>query len=582
MDFFLPLLSDHDVEQAKKRVWNRMEARLPDRGVSPFNEVVKVLKKNKPESSKLQRVMMKERLLDQLPTRNTIPFFLNKRFWATATLSVFVAFFITPVFTLTSGVNASAVNLLEVVQGTVMVNGSPVTEMALLQEGDEVMTNAGAMAHIQLMDDTRITMGPRSEIQLEETNEAITVFHETGRVWTQVVNPLSSVTISFYEGEVVVNQKASFDIQIDEDGLQVQVAENIIALAVYGDDYYDGALNQGMKLSSYDEFVVSDVSVSPEEDVWWDFNESYGETYLSALNETYTQDTLAKVSILPDHPLYFIKAWREVIQEVMTFSDGAKQDLIAQHMELRLNEAQILIEQGKVEEAGTALVAYQEAVEKSLELAGDDDVKSQVEEAQKELFAKLDMDEGTQLLETQLGETSELLLSSDSDKNNLRMASASQKLSRVPGLIASADYEQAYYYLEAYKTESQSILMELESVPLEEREVLISALLAQKLQDLQMLRIIVATPGFDETLDVNSQIIQEMSMMVLTLRERALSRLTDFFASTDYDVDMQYEMYAKLKYDAVLTPEITEQFEAVETALADVTVDPRFLTTDGE
>ena len=88
-------------------------------------------------------------------------------------------------------------------------------------------------------------------------------------------------------------------------------------------------------------------------------------------------------------------------------------------------------------------------------------------------------------------------------------------------------------------------------------------------------------------------------MMVLSLRERALSRLTDFFASTDYNVEMQYEMYAKLKGDTVLTPEITQQFQAVETALEEasekevladieviegpvITVDPRFLTTDDE
>jgi hypothetical protein len=602
MDPFFTLLSDHDIEQAKKRVWNKMEPRLKDRGVSPFGDIVKILKKDKVESSKLQQVMMKERLLDQLPDRNTVPFFLNRRIWATMTLSVFVAFFITPVFTLTSIVNASTVNLLEVVQGDVMVNGMLVDELALLQDGDEIITDAGAMAHIQLMDDTRMTLGPRTEIQIEQSEDAIVIAQSDGRVWTQVVNPSSSdssVKIVFPDGEVIANQKASFDVQVDDEEVRVQVAENLVAMSVQGDVHYEGSLGQGTEMVLTDMLSVAGIDDATQEDVWWDFNESYGDSYLADLNETYTQDTLASVNVLPDHPLYFLKEWRESIQEGIAFTDGAKQELVAQHMEVRLNEAQIFIEQGKYLEAEVALEAYQEAVEKSIELSGEEDVKSQVEEAQKELLAKIDMDAGTQLLADQLDETSELIATSDSEKNELRMASASQKLSRVPGLIEAGDYEQAVYYLEAYREESQSILMELEGISLEEREVLISALLEQKLQDLQMLRVIAATPEFSELVDVDAQIVQEMSMMVLSLRERALSRLTDFFASTDYDVDMQYEMYAKLKDDTVLTPEITEQFEAVETALeeasgeevlADIevieepveTVDPRFLTNDDE
>lgn len=602
MDPFFTLLSDHDIEQAKKRVWNKMEPRLKDRGVSPFSDLVTVLKTDKVESSRLQQVMMKERLLDQLPERNKVAFFLNRRLWATMTLSVFVAFFMTPVFTLTSGVKASSVNLLKVVQGNVMVNGAPVDEVALLQEGDEVMTGAGAMAHIQLLDDTRLTMGPRTEIQIEESSDFISVNQVSGRVWTQVVNPVSaesSVTITFPDGEVVAHQKASFDIQVAEESVQVQVAENFVAMSVYGDVLYEGSLGQGTEMRLTDILTVAGLNDSMESDVWWDFNASYGESYLAQLNEDYTNKTLASVTILPDHPLYFLKEWREYIQEGITFTNGAKQELVVQHMKLRLNEAQILIEQGKIPEAEIALVAYQAAVEKSLELSGGKDVKLQVEEAQKELLAKLDMDEGTQLLEDQLGATSALMADSLIEKNDLRMASASQKLSRVPGLIESGDYEQALYYLEAYKEESRSILMELEEVALEDREELISALLDQKLQDLQMLRVIAATPEFSQMVDVDAQIIEEMSMMVLSLRERALSRLTDFFASTDYNVEMQYEMYAKLKGDTVLTPEITQQFQAVETALEEasekevladieviegpvITVDPRFLTTDDE
>jgi len=601
MDPFSPLLSDHDIEQAKKRVWNRLEARLIDRGVSPFQSVVKTLREDPVESNRLQQVMMKERLLDQLPDRNRLPFFMNRRLWATMTLSVFVAFFTVPVFSITSGVQASAVNLLEVVQGDVLVNGIPVDEVALLQEGDEVMTGIGAMAHVQLVDDTRLTMGPRTEILLKSTDQ-IHIELEEGRVWTQVVNPVSDseVKLSFPDGEVVASQRSSFDVNITGDESIVQVSENLVALHTEGEVKYEGSLGKGSQLTITDEVLVEELPDNLSDDVWWEFNESYGKTYVAQLDEQYDEATLASVSILPDHPLYFLKSWRETVQENITFTEGAKQDLVAQHMELRLNEAQILIEQGKTEEAEEALVAYQDAVEKSIELSGLDSVEEHVEEAQKELLAKLEVDAGTQLLEDQLEETSALVAESASDKNDVRMLSASQKLDRVPGLIELGDLEQALYYLESYKEESMSILMELENVSLEDREVLISNLLEQKMKDLQMLRVIAAMPEFSEMIDVDAQITQELSVMVLSLRERALSRLTEFFTNTDYDVDMQYELYAKLKDDTVLTPELTEQFEAVETALeessqdeviADIdvveevqepTVDPRFLTPEND
>ena len=50
------------------------------------------------------------------------------------------------------------------------------------------------------------------------------------------------------------------------------------------------------------------------------------------------------------------------------------------------------------------------------------------------------------------------------------MLSASQKLQRVPDLIANGDFDQALIDLSDYQTESVSILAQLETVVLEERE----------------------------------------------------------------------------------------------------------------
>ncbi len=596
MKDYIPFLSDHAIKQAKKRVWNKLQSKLPDRDLSPFSGLLSQLRNSVSTSTRLEKVILKERMLDNLPERNKVSFFMNRRIWAGITLSVFVGFFITPVFSL-SVPSALAVNVLKVVQGEVLVNGIVVQDTALIQEGDDIITGKAAMAHIQLSDDTRLTLAPSTEVRLESTKSALRIYQEYGRVWTQVVNPVDrkgAMEIYFDSGSVLANQKSSFDIRINDDEIEVQVAENLIAVSLTKNALYEGTLGQGARLILNDDLQVEAIPESVEKDIWWAFNESYGSKYISDLNDNYRKDRLSGIAILPDNPLYFLKAWREDIQEALTISDEAKKEVLAQHMELRLNEAQMLIEQGKTQEATQALTAYREAVERSLEVSGPEILEDHVEEVKKELLAKIDMDAGSKLLEDQIEQTSELAAGSLSEKNEIRMLSASQKLSRVPSLLEAQDYEQALYYLKAYQKESLSILEQLEEVPIEEREGLVSDLLEQKLQDLQMLRIIAVIPEFKALNDVSidSQIVQEMSMMVLSLRERALQRLSEFFVNTDYDLETQYALYAKLKDETSLKPEIVQQFNAMEDALEDAAneevvvdievMDSRFITQDDE
>ena len=60
----------------------------------------------------------------------------------------------------------------------------------------------------------------------------------------------------------------------------------------------------------------------------------------------------------------------------------------------------------------------------------------------------------------------------------------------VSDLIENGNYDLAMQYLFNYKDESRAILVELGSVPLENRQAVIISLLDQKLPDLQILRIL--------------------------------------------------------------------------------------------
>ena len=59
-------------------------------------------------------------------------------------------------------------NELYVVQGTAMVNGNVIGlgETVYVNEGDRIYTGQGAMAHLYFVDDSRVTMGPNTELQI--------------------------------------------------------------------------------------------------------------------------------------------------------------------------------------------------------------------------------------------------------------------------------------------------------------------------------------------------------------------------------------------------------------------------------
>ncbi len=102
---------------------------------------------------------------------------------------------------------------------------------------------------------------------------------------------------------------------------------------------------------------------------------------------------------------------------------------------------------------------------------------------------------------------------------------------------------------------------------MEDREAVVSALLDQKLEDIQMLRIISSMPEASESMEVDTQILEQMSMMVLSLKEEELTELSEFFESTDYDVSVQHSVYTRLKNNLDLDEELSEQFDTLEAEL---------------
>ncbi len=576
------MLNDAQINDAKKRIWSRLQSKLPERGLSVYQPMLSLLRGQKTPISRLKRVQFKERILDVLPERLPVQVFFTKRLWASASLLLILGVVFTPILQVAPSVSASGSNLLEVVEGEVWVNGNPVENRVLLQTGDRVSTGEDAMAHLYFLDDSRVTMGPGTEVdildtQIDPENRADTqvmLRQESGRLWVQVLNLVSSgsvFTVEFPQGSATVDSRASFDISVDESEgeTRLSVARNLIAVNVNTETVsYEGILGQGAGLRAGEEVFTETLSPEVESDVWWSFNLAYGKSYARQLDESYKQENVDRAVILPGNPLYFLKTFRENIQISLTFSSEAKEELLVQQAENRLNEAQVLLAQGETEAAEEVLQVYSKAVEEALENSDNEGLLALVEETQKGALVNQEVDAGSTLLEEHLVSSSALIPSDISEKTEVQMLSASQKLQRLPDLIANGDFNQALADLSAYQTESVSILAQLETVALEEREAVVSTLLDQKLKDIQILRVIASMPDLYLMVDIDAAILDQLSMMVLSLREKELTELSKFFESTTYNVVLQYDEYSRLRDHTTITPELSQQFEDVEQELS--------------
>lgn len=564
-------MKEPNIQLAKKRIWNRLKSELPERGLSVYQNEIDSLRSqcDVVQISTLKKVQGKEVLLDMLPDRVPVQsLFMSKKVFAFVSLCVLFSVLLVPVLRFSPSVSAMPTNTLSVVEGDVYVNGKLAQGSLDLQVGDKVETGDDAMAHVTFVDDSRLTMGPSTVINIVDAsfdplNTALTkvsVYQEKGRSFSQIVSLIafgSLFEVDFPGGYVVTTQKSSFDLQVNDDVKTVMVARNFVNTVVNsGGDTYSGVVGQGATIVASD---VVESSVLPEDlsgDVWWTFNMAYSKSYARQLDESYKRENVDRALILPGNPLYFLKTFRETVQVSFALTDSAKTDLLVEQAENRLNEAQTLIANGDTELAKQTLDVYQDTVTRAMETSGGEENQKLVAlvlETQKEASVTPNIAEGDALLEDQLS-TSSL---------DVGLMSASQKLQQVPELIDAGLLEDAVSFLDAYQKDSMSLLSNLQDMPMEERDATISKLLDQKLSDLQMLRVIAALPELQDRVDVEDAIMEQLSMMVLSLRERELKDLSDFFGA-DVGSDSSYDLYTKLKDSSQISEDLSDQFDTVE------------------
>lgn len=595
-------MKEPNLQLVKKRIWKRMEAKLPDRGVAAHIFAVQKLLDSREASrlGNLKKVQFKEHILDMLPSRETAVPFFSRKVWALGSLGLLMGALFVPVMEMAPVVSASSENILDIVEGDVYVNGSLVSGTVTLQVGDRVETGEGSMAHIYLVDDSRVTLGPSTQVDLvtsfvDPENRAKTgveLKENKGRVWTQVLNLVSKDSyfeLTFPEGQVLATQKASFDVEVGE-GTQVEVARNLVDVTVnHAELSYQGVLGQGASLVVNNTVATSLIPEDEEKDVWWTFNLAYGKSYERTLDANYKQENIDRAVILPGNPLYGLKTFRENLQVSLAFTSDARETLLVQQAQNRLDEAQTLLARGDTDQAAQVLDVYQKTVEQ-VSNTDNEALLAQVDETQKQVLVSSDSGD-SQLLQDHLSDASATVASDLAQKSEVKMQSASQMLQQVPDLIDAGNYEESLQVLSDYQSASLSILSELQNVPMDQRASVVSRLLDQKLSDIKQLRVIASMSQLEGEATPDTSLMEQLSVMVLSLREKELGDLSTFFSAHDYDATVQQDMYDRLKDGADLTPQLTQQLDTVEEQIQNVqpsevlmdvqpVTDPRFTEDD--
>ncbi len=537
MDPFLPI-SEVELNSAKSRIWGGMQSKMAARELTEFQPLLSALRdvSSEVKTNKLQRVQSKEMLLECLPNREVLAFDWGwvKKAWASGALAMLFFALLVPPFE-SHIVSASSLSWLEVEKGEVWLNGIAVKGKASVKEGDKLYSFNGALAHLSFADDSRITMGSEAHLTVVEVSvdplhrkpSVITLAQAQGRTWTQVVNlntTDSTFNIISPQGEVQVRQRASFDLLVQADQSEIKVARNLVDVVVTADENTVATVGQGTGLVLDSDTGVRELAVLEEPDEWWAYNESYGKEYTLALEQNYKREVVERIKILPGNPLYGIKTFREEVQLALSFTEGARQQVVVKQAETRLAEAQALVEQGRTEEAKDVLNVYESKVE-SIANTGDETLLASIRETQKNLLVKSGTSEGDQLIEEHIASSS-TQVAGDQKKAGVLVESASQKLARVPDAVAAGDLELARSYLAEYELYSEGVDAQLSSMSEEEKAVVLADIFDQKMDDLKWLRVIAALPEFAQDSVAEQEILGQMDELVTDLREEVQPAVT--------------------------------------------------------
>ncbi|MBD3327802.1 hypothetical protein GF340_00700 [Candidatus Peregrinibacteria bacterium] len=116
----------------------------------------------------------------------------------------------------------------------------PAKEKMELKQGDTVYTSASSKATINYAEKSSTRVSDSTTIKIDKIelngNSNVNINVEEGRVWTKITDPAgdSGITISNGDVSAKVETKGAFDMEVDNDEVEIQVFDNLVELETAG------------------------------------------------------------------------------------------------------------------------------------------------------------------------------------------------------------------------------------------------------------------------------------------------------------------------------------------------------------
>ncbi len=543
-------IDDSELNAAKARVWRRLESRLPDRGLSLYQEQLRFLKSSSAdmEPSRLLAVQSKERFLDALPDRPTFSWVLFfKRTASLSLLSLIGLSLLFPAFK-PAAVLAFNSSTLEPVSGTVTLNGEPVYESIAILPGDRVALGDASKAHLLFRDGSRVTLGEDTIALLREAQSETVIVLNRGLLWAQTLDssvPTPHLFVETHEGRLALYPQSSLSVEVDERGTSLAVLENVARANLNDSEQLTLGPGAQVALSSQGGTRISKISDNVD-NPWWDFNRSFGDVHEAEFLAS-RDSSPNQIRVLPGDLLYPIKTFSEDLRIGLSFNAASRNQLLMQSAGNRLMEAQALLDQGRPADAEVAMDRYQEL---ALQLNGSSKEGDRVAlESAKDLVLS-DSDDAIQLANAK-------------ERPQLRLQNASKRITSLPELLNQGDLEGARSSLQDYADASRAAFVDIEAVPLSERLPLVRDLLQQKIQDWEILKISESLPQAEGVVDVRAQMVSDMNLMALSLQEESLDDLSGLLTA-NADPELQELLLTQLQSHSALPDSMLRQMEVAQ------------------
>lgn len=312
------------------------------------------------------KARIKIRLMEQIePKRSFFPKFVS--FVASGTLLMFVGvylYFFDSVVFLRNDVYATVLTEVSgqvyVIRGGETLEGYP---NMLLQESDIVSTGNLSTAAIKYVDESVSRLNGDSSVKLsklfshskKKTFTVVEVELIQGDIWNRVVNIVeddgSEFRVKAKNVSTQASRKAAFNVKTKPDGeVKVKVVQSVVDVK----DEKKGSkkLAEGYQaVVSKDIVVEQSVDNDEEEKQWIAANLEKDESYIKEIVETKKEERKKMVGALPDSVLYPIKEIKGDTKLLLTLDETKKEELKFDVAYRRLQEAQVLVDLGNVDDA---------------------------------------------------------------------------------------------------------------------------------------------------------------------------------------------------------------------------------------